>query len=486
MWKNLRIIIIQIILVYTPATLIFESCKKLVVVSGPNTALTSDNVYTNDQTASAVLTGLYELMSQASVSSGTSVDGISIACGLSSDELSLYGGAQNGNQRLAQYFLNHLNSGTGTSGDAGSIWGDLYSKIYTVNLAIERLEAADKLSVSVKTQLLGEAKFMRAFFYFYLTNLYGEVPLTTSSDYQLNSQLHRSPQSQVYSQIIGDLLSASSLLSTNYVGSDAKTLTTERCRPNKWTATALLSRVYLYNKQYDSAEITSTSIINNSLYGLDSLNNVFLKNSHEAIWQLQPVNPGWNTEDAKVFLLPINGPTLGPGYPVYISSLLLHAFEPQDRRRASWIDSVGTPYATVYYFPYKYKSATLNAPVTEYLMVFRLGEQFLIRSEARAKQNELTLAENDLNAIRVRAGLDSIKGSNMNSLLYSIMHERQVELFTEWGNRWFDLQRSGWMDSVMQSAALSKGTTWNENAQLFPVPLYDIIQNPNISQNVGY
>ena len=69
----------------------------------------------------------------------------------------------------------------------------------------------------------------------------------------------------------------------------------------------------------------------------NSLNAVFLKNSTEAIWQLQPVNQGWNTEDARVFIIPSTGPD-GNNYPVYLSSELLSSFEPGDERRSQWVD----------------------------------------------------------------------------------------------------------------------------------------------------
>jgi hypothetical protein len=67
-----------------------------------------------------------------------------------------------------------------------------------------------------------------------------------------------------------------------------------------------------------------------------------------------------------------------------------------------------------------------------------------------------------------------------------IAHERQVELFTEWGHRWFDLKRTGAIDTVMKNVAIQKGTTWNKNFQLFPIPQTEILANPNLVQNPGY
>jgi hypothetical protein len=177
------------------------------------------------------------------------------------------------------------------------------------------------------------------------------------------------------------------------------------------------------------------------------------------------------------------------GYPVYLSNQLLNAFEPNDKRKTNWINNVtvgSVPTSATYYFAYKYKSATLNAPVTEYTMVLRLGEQYLIRAEAKAHQNNIGGSQGDLNVIRKRAGLSNTTANEKNALLAAILHERQTELFTEWGHRWLDLKRTNNIDAVMNTVAPTKGTTWNSNWALYPIPLYDIIQNPNLVQNSGY
>jgi hypothetical protein len=63
------------------------------------------------------------------------------------------------------------------------------------------------------------------------------------------------------------------------------------------------------------------------------------------------------------------------------------------------------------------------------------------------------------------------------------MHERQLELFTEWGHRWFDLKRTGRMDSVMTRVASEKGTVWKPHYKLFPIAQEEINRNPNMVQN---
>lgn len=452
-------------------------CKKFIEVPAPTTSTNGANVYTNDATATSVLTGVYAKMTQTNLMSG-GIPSISFYSGLSADELTPYSLS---NSSIVAYYRNQLTPST------TNFWSTLYSTIFVVNSAVEGIEHSNSLTLSVKNQLLGEAKFVRAFCYFYLLNFFGNVPLTTSTDFEVNRLLDRSSTTEVWQQIIRDLKDAQSQLSPVYLKGDVLTNSSERVRPSKWAATALLSRVYLFMRNWVDAEKEATSLISNSsLFSLDILSGVFNNDSKEAIWQLQPVNIGWNTEDAKVFNLSASPSGLSGNKPVYLSTFVLNAFEPGDNRRTNWVDIYTDAVGDVYAFPYKYKIATLNAPVTEYETVLRLGEQFLIRAEARAQQNNLAGAQDDLNAIRTRAGLANTTASTQSDILNAILHERQVELFTEWGHRWLDLKRTGKVDEVMGTVTSQKGGSWNTNWQWYPVITYDLQTNPNLTQNRGY
>jgi hypothetical protein len=119
-------------------------------------------------------------------------------------------------------------------------------------------------------------------------------------------------------------------------------------------------------------------------------------------------------------------------------------------------------------------------------MILRLSEQYLIRAEARTRLNKISEAKADLNTIRTRAGLANTTANDENSLLTSILNERQVELFTEWGHRWLDLKRTNKVDVVMSVITPQKGGTWSSNWAWYPLPLYDIQQNSKLVQNSGY
>lgn len=468
---------IFVILLHTCTLLLLNSCKKLIEVNTPKTSIDAKNVYTNNLTATAVLTGIYSKLSSSNLPS-TEITSIGLITGLSSDELTLYSGSAD--FRLKSYYQNNLRNISNNQ----DFWTTIYSEINIINLSIEELTTTKSLTPVVKKQLIGEAKFSRAIFYFYMINMYGDVPLVLNTDYTVNNSLARTSMEKVWDQIISDLEDAKVLLSSEFLDGTLITQTTERVRPTKWAATALLARCYLYIKDWKNAETQSTEIIKaTDLFYLESLDKVFLMNNHEAIWQLQPVNLGSNTEDAKLYTIPSTGPSNST--PVYISTHLLNSFDTGDRRKKIWIDTV-TSKGILYYFPHKYKAGTLNEPLTEYNTIFRLGEQYLIRAEAKAQQNNLNGAKEDLNSIRLRAGLKESTINDKSSLINAIYHERQVELFTEWGHRWFDLKRTQNVDAVMNIVTPLKGGVWNTNWQLYPIPPYDIITDGNLTQNNGY
>lgn len=270
----------------------------------------------------------------------------------------------------------------------------------------------------------------------------------------------------------------------------------QRTRPTLWAATALLARTYLYAGNWSGADSAASAVIGSSNFSLVPLNpqgKVFAKNSAEAIWQLQPVGYGGvaNTGEGLLFVLPSTGPTVSGNYPVYLANLLLNSFESGDQRRINWVDSVKVG-ATLYYFPYKYQAGRLNTTVSEYATVLRLGEQYLIRAEARAQEGLISGANSagsDLNAIRARAGLPGTTATTQATIMTAILHERQVELFTESGHRWLDLKRTGTIDAIMGSpgnACSIKGGSWNSNWQWYPIAFTELTANPNLQQNAGY
>jgi hypothetical protein len=285
----------------------------------------------------------------------------------------------------------------------------------------------------------------------------------------------RDPQNVVYDAIIKDLLQAQSLLQDDYP-------TGTRVRPNKAAATAMLARVYLYTGQWAAAETQASQVISDGKYALlKDLNSVFLANSQEAIWQLEPVNVagGRNTWEG------FTATPTATSTPLYrLDSTLVAAFEPGDLRKTDW-SSTRTVSGKPVTFPYKYKVRTsTTGAVTEYSMVLRLAEQYLVRAEARAHENKLPDALADLDILRSRAGLPNLSATlDQAGTLLAVEQERRVELFTEWGHRWLDLKRTNRATAVLGA---EKPTYWQPADTLYPIPLDAIKTNPSLTQNNGY
>ena len=436
-----------------------SGCKSFVEVPPPVNQLNANSVFTDDKTATAAVVAIYSDM-EFSAPVGTY---LTLLQGLSADELA-YTSVDDAFQGFAS------NTYMPNNPYAAAVWG-LYANIYQANACIQGIQNSSKLTPATKDQLLGEARFCRAFCYFYLVNLFGNVPLVTSTDYRINDTVSRTPVSQVYNQIITDLVSAQNLLPASYP-------TDQRVRPNKWTAASLLSRVYLYTGQWANAEAAASAVIGSGSYTLPGVDSVFLNSSNETIWQLMPVSPFVNTQEAVAFIPPVPG--LAPLYP--LRDGLVAAFEPGDQRQQAWTDSTVVGSQTFYY-PYKYKIAG-GSPLNEYHIVFRLAEQYLIRAEARMHQNNLKPAIADLNAIRARAGLGALSLSlTAGQVTTAIAQERRIELFAEFAHRWLDLKRTGKADAVMGAL---KPSTWRPEAALWPVPQAQRNANPSLTQNKGY
>jgi starch-binding outer membrane protein, SusD/RagB family len=441
----------------------FSSCKKFASIPPPMTQVETNRIFENDQAAIAATVGLYSQMMQASFTFTNAA--ITIYPALSADEL--YNTSAN-----ADYDLFHTNDILSPANGLTRLWTFAYRDIYQANAVMEGLNNSLTLGDSLKKQLRGEMLVVRALSYFYLVNLFGDIPVVTTTSYLDNQSLPRSPVADVYQSIVTDLQEAKSLLQENYPSAG-------RARPNKWTAAALLARVYLYMKNWPQAETEASAVISSGIYSLvPNLNNVFLVSSTEAIWQMSPVTTSINTAEGNLFI-----PIFSFFKPTFAATdSLLNAFEANDQRKTSWLSSSVISGKT-YYYPFKYKVRTGGPPYTEYYMVLRLAELYLIRAEARAQQNNITPAQDDLNKIRNRAGLPNTIAGTQALLLNAIQQERRIELFAEWGHRWFDLKRSGNINNVLQPV---KAPHWQPSDALYPLPQYDLQTNPFLVQNPGY
>lgn len=441
------------------------SCDSFVEVDLPNSQLTGPTVFKERATADAAMGHVYANIRDQGLLSGTSF-GLSCNLGAYADELDFYGNTS----YSTFYFYNNNLLPSNTA--VGNYWNTAYNQIYAANAIYEGIQTSMTLSSSDSNNLKGEALFVRGLLHFYLANLYGNIPYVTTTDYRVNSTVSRLSISEVYKRIQADLEQAVLLLPDNY-------FTSGRARPNKSAANALLARCYLYSGSWAEAANAASAVLNQTnLYQTEpNLEKVFLKECTETIWQLPPAAEGRNTDEAATFTL-----FSGPPLTFALSDSFMEAFSPNDLRRTFWIGEV-TNGSHTWFYPRKYKQTTVAATASEYAIVLRLPEQYLIRAEARAHQEDLIGAKEDLNQVRQRAGIGETTALSKQQLLEAILLERRLEFFTEYGHRFFDLKRNGKLDAVLSTIKIG----WNSTDSLLPIPESELSVNPNLlPQNPGY
>lgn len=449
-----------------------SSCNDFLDIDPPITEVVTETVFENDNTAISTIRGIYSGMMETGSFAGGGLGNLTTSTGLSSDVLI--------NFLIADESLNQLNFNGLLTENArtSALWTNLYRNIHLANSVLNGLSNSTDITVTVNQQLKGEALFIRAFCHFYLVNLFGDIPIVTSVDFEVNTSLPRASKALVYEQIINDLLDSKNLLSEDYSFSLG-----EKVQPNRHVATALLARVYLYSESWSNAEAQASEVINSGLFSLEpDVNNVFLANSTEAIWQLKPVIEGRNTNEARIL---INSPNLLPNT-FSLRDEFISEYQIGDER-INWIGTTTDFNNITYYHAFKYKVNITNEPLTEYYMVHRLAELYLIRSEARAQLGKLSESIQDIDVIRDRAGISLIQNTNpainQADLLLAIERERKLELFLEWGHRWFDLKRTSRAGDVLSEISLKD---WQSTDALYPIPESEREVNQNLTQNPGY
>lgn len=441
-----------------------SGCESFVDVDLPNSQLTASSVFEEKASANAAMTSIYAKMRDTGLFTG-STTGLSNLLGNYADELTFYANTQEG----TAFFYN--NAVIASNSAVKSLWNNSYNQIYSANAVIEGVEKSVSLQDNDRRQLKGEALFVRALIHFYLTNLFGAIPYVRSTDYQTNKTISKTNTTAIYQICIDDLKLAATLLPETY-------LTADRTRPNKSAARAVLARVYLCTQNWQQASNEASAVLNNqALYIFEtSLSKIFLKNSSSTIWQFSANTAIGNSLEAQTFLF-----TSGPPPLSSLSETLINSFSSQDLRRKEWITAIiGT--GGTWYCPSKYKNKGSGVS-TEFSILIRLNEIYLIRAEARAHAGDLIGSKEDLNKIRNAAGLDNTTALSQQEILNAVLKERQLELFTEFGHRFFDLKRFNELDKTLKG--LKPG--WQEHEELLPLPESELILNKNINpQNTGY
>lgn len=441
---------------------LLAACDKLVEVEDPANQIGTSQIFNDIQTANAALAGLYVGLRDQSVLSGGSYYGINPLLDSYTDNLDCF----YNNQAVMEIYQNQLLE---TNSTISYIWKTAYQEIYHANSIIYGAENSGRLSEAETSQIKGEAIFIRSLIYYYLQQLFNDIPYTKSIDYEYNRSLSKKDGATLLDQLETDLKEASDLLKDDY--RDA-----ERIYPNRKAAQLLLARIYLHQGEWSQAQFIVEEIMESPLYQFQpDISEVFHKSSRNILWQLKPQNSGDAVKEASFYFFTGAAPNS-----YTLTGDLVNTFADNDLRKQAWMAAV-TYNGNTWYRPYKYKNLS-GSNTNEYSVILRLEEVYFIMAEALAMQNRVDDAMIYLNATRERAGLTALSSLSAEEFIDELLAEKRREFFTEFGHRFIDLKRMGRLEELG-----SLKPNWQEYKQRWPVPQSELMLNPNMApQNPGY
>jgi starch-binding outer membrane protein, SusD/RagB family len=404
-----------------------------------------------------------------------------------------------------------------------NIWKYAYEGVNRANY-LTQFKAANPLGVSVdfagKEAMYGEIYFLRAYYYFTLTKMYGDVPLFTNKrvDISATGSIGRTPQAQVYAAIEKDLTDAIAVLPA---------IQTQKGRVTKYAAQALLGKVYLYQRKYDASAAILESVITSNAFSLvPNFDNIFLKsgeNGSESVFEIQYSSDGANSytngdyvqgpgnysvQQCGIRLLSATNAAMpyADGWSTNLPTQNLNnAYSAGDARKAgtcfdievyktanpTWgITYQVAPYKNTGLYNKKYlpRKGETNTSGGAYQLNYknnyrtiRYADVLLMAAEANNKATAPndTKAQTYLNLVRRRAFSNTLNDitSTGTTLFDAIINERRLEFAME-GERFFDLVRTG------KAATVLAPKFQTNKHELFPIPGFEVTvsglaQNPN-------
>lgn len=382
-------------------------------------------------------------------------------------------------------------------------WADSYTGIYRANIALEKIPGIE-MDDALKQRLLGEAKFLRGYYYFWLVRLFGDVPLITEPQKLGDLKVSRTDKAKVYELIIKDMSEAADVLPEMYPDS-------EKGRITAGAANGMLAKVYMWQQNWEKAAEYSKKVIDSGVYDLlpnyaDNFEEEF-ENGQESVFEVQFMKGGpngaWgNASDGSiqhVSIAPRNSgvPGLeGWGFDMPVQDLV-DEFETGDPRLQATVLMAGSTIQGGKEYNPDWSSTGYNA--RKYLIkrdgfigegsdspvnyrVMRYSEVLLNYAEALNELGRTSEAYPYVNQVRERVGLSDLQtGMSQGEFRDAVYHERRVELAFE-GHRWWDLVRTGRAVDVMSA----KGRNIQDYNTIFPIPQSEIDVNPDLKQNPGY
>lgn len=388
-------------------------------------------------------------------------------------------------------FINVYDNFTYTVSDEGvrGYWIGQWQAVNRTNQVITKVPAID-MDTTLKNRLIAESRMLRAYFYFNLVRIYGGVPI-----YDKVEDLYEKPRNsveEVYNFIIADLIAAAEVLPQTYPVSD-------QGRVTKGAALGLLSKVYLYKKDWQKAYDTSNQLIGMG-YDLDpDFNHLFRPAGEFGKESVFEVNCGCEPPYKGSQYAQVQGVRDQFGWGFFTPSAALeNAFEAGDIRKELTIlrngettpegdlIAMGDAQSVTTYNQKVYVPKALNNSACDYgsiqnIRILRFAEILLINAEAANELGNTATAALNLNKVRDRADLLPTTATTQIALRQAIWHERRVELALE-GDRFVDLVRTGQAATVLAPYGFKAGKN-----EVFPIPLDAMDQSHGaFTQNPGY
>jgi hypothetical protein len=385
---------------------------------------------------------------------------------------------------------------------------DIWSWMFAgVNRANYILEFKEKTDFAGKEQVLAEATFLRAYYYFELVKWFGDVPLSVDKRLLFGDQdvAERTPKAEVYAQIELDLI---------FAAANLPAVQSETGRATKGAAQALLGKVYLYQDKFSEAAIVLEEVINSGPYDLvTDYNSIFEQageNNIESVFEVQYTDvegAGFGCLQCSEGNVAVGfngirnytGPDFDSGFSFNVPTQeAYNAFEAGDIRRdvavlniVTWAQQTGATYVEGFehtgFYNRKYiarkgdlNTGDSNLTNPNNYRAIRFADVLLMAAEAnnRKSASDNLKAQAYLNRVRDRVGLLPVLVTGA-SLTDAIYQERRIELMGE-GHRFFDLVRTGTAAQAIPGFSAGKN-------ELFPIPSIEIeLAGNRWAQNAGY
>lgn len=391
--------------------------------------------------------------------------------------------------------------------NAETLWDTYYGGIEAANIAITSIPGITdpELTPEIANALLGEAHFLRAYYYFQLVQVFGEIPLNLTPSSSLEDGfLPKSSVQEVYeTAIVPDLLIAENagLPNTGTSG-----------RVTRGAVKALLAKVYLtmagnplnQNDKYALARDKANEVINAGWY------NLFLSEG-ELTWFDKLSDPAFDNTGENIFMVQYDDQAVASTITSYftplggeaVSPLTLHfgGMEPEQDFIDSYDDADLRGQNQGFFFN-ELDGVTFNNSVYKYFYddyrtgnglsgknvpLLRYADILLTYAEA---QNEIGPADASayaaLNAIRSRAGLPEISGLGQEEFREEVWKQRTWEFPAEAGLTWFDIRRTGKVFdnndgfNDFLGHTLPNGNAFSAENLYFPIPQSEVVLNPNL------